>query len=193
MQPMLDHGDDPSQNLIHPFIGRDAGQEQPRFDCLNVFPSSPDLSRRPNPLTARLRSVFLMPWSEPSGPRPEPRISGPPPEMHEDLTGLSPWSENCSRYGSRLRKHVRGQLAGTRSHSVSENSVTYRDHNFVMLEGVSSPFAPWGEVTPRCRIQGYPQVVTVFPWGEVTRVWGEVTEGRLSRGEKRHITTNRSH
>ncbi len=170
---MLDHGDDPSQNLIDRIIGKDAGQEQPRFDCLNVFPSSPDLSRRSNPLTARLPSVFLMPWSEPSGQRPEPRIGGPPPEMYEDLTRIVAMvRELLSHYGPRLRKHVRGQLAGTRSHSVGENSGTYRNHNCVTPEGGSSPFTPWGEVTPRYQIQSYPQVGTVIPWGEVTRVWG---------------------
>ncbi len=29
-----------------------------------------------------------MPWSEPAGPRPEPRIGGLPPEMCEDLTWI---------------------------------------------------------------------------------------------------------
>lgn len=49
-----------------------------------------------------------------------------------------------------------------------KNTGMYRNHNYVIPEGGSSPSTPWGEVTPRCQIPGYPQVGTVIPWGEVT-------------------------
>jgi hypothetical protein len=60
----------------------------PRVECLNGFPGVPDTLAASCSQTTRLRSAFLMPWSEPSKPRPKPRVSGLLPEMCEDLTWI---------------------------------------------------------------------------------------------------------